>query len=201
MDETGWQAIGRIAKERRERLGLKQEELAQYEGPKVSTVGKFERATAAGFPLRTQHQMEKALGWDRGVIEEFVLAWDEGVIGASGRSDMDDWGLDLVRDNVPDMDRTPDGGRVVNIIDEAAQTIASVLRYVPIDQLDAAVRSALVALLPHLSTDGAEKLGRDLARGPGNSDDAPAARPTIVRPVDTDIYEDEAAYPEDGTEE
>lgn len=97
MTETGWQVIGRLAKSRRERLGLRQDELAQYGGPKVSTVGKFERA-AGPFPLRTQHQMEKALGWSRTTIEQ-VVSWVE------EHGNADEWEHDLVEEEVPDMAR------------------------------------------------------------------------------------------------
>lgn len=195
MKETGWQAIGRIARERRERLGLKQEQLALYEGPGVSTVGKFERAAQASFPLRTQHQMEKALGWSRGTIEQFVAAFD------AGQLDPDDWGHDLILEDVPDLDHEVTGvDRDAADLARAAQTINSVLRYIDRDRLDDAVRATLHAIFPFLSSAGAADLGRDLrtAFPPfGGDGDGQNAEPTILREVDTAIYEDEAAYGDD----
>lgn len=97
MEETGWMAIGRVAKARRERLGLKQDELANYGGPRVATVGKFERGAQASFPPRTQQQIERALGWPLGTIEDFVSAVDESVIETG------EWEHELVSTNVPDL--------------------------------------------------------------------------------------------------
>lgn len=145
MAETGWQAIGRVAKARRERLGLNQDELALYGGPRVATVGKFERAAQASFPLRTQHQIENALGWSRGTVEDFVNAVDE------GDAHLGDWEHELVTMDVPDLSRPAPGGNRAPDLDEALTTLAGVLRRVDPAQLDAAVRAALVAIIPFLS--------------------------------------------------
>ncbi len=99
---NGWQMIGRIAKARRERLGLNQDELAAYGGPRVATVGKFERAAQPSFPLRTQHQIENALGWSRGTIEQYVSARE---IESLDENTFADWEVELVEENVPDMGR------------------------------------------------------------------------------------------------
>jgi len=104
MTENGWQVIGRLARARRERLGLRQEQLRDLGGPGVVTVGKIERAAQATFPLRTQQQMEKALGWARGTIHDVVEAVDQAkdwdAIGP-------DWEVDLVERDLPDLTKAP----------------------------------------------------------------------------------------------
>jgi transcriptional regulator with XRE-family HTH domain len=202
MTENGWQAIGRLAKARRERLGLNQDELAQYGGPRVATVGKFERAAQSNFPLRTQHQLEHALGWTRGTIENFVSAWDEE--GADNADLVKQWQHDLVDDDIPDMGRP--------LVDETAapmraamgplagsvQMLESVLRLLPNARLDDAVRDALLAILPHLDTAGATRLGRELrlAFPPEGGEHGGKAAPMNAAAED-DLYEDLAAYPQD----
>lgn len=153
MAENGWQVIGRIAKARRERLGLKQDELAQYGGPAVATVGKFERAAQESFPPRTQHQIENALGWSRTIIEQVVTSIDSGALTA------DDWEHDLIVEDVPDLSRPRLGDRA---IDEALEAIRSVLRLIEPDRLDEATRAALVAILPMLTSESASELGAGL---------------------------------------
>ncbi|HEY0889429.1 MAG TPA: helix-turn-helix domain-containing protein [Nocardioides sp.] len=156
MAETGWQAIGRIAKARRERLGLNQDELAQYGGPKVATVGKFERAAQESFPLRTQHQIEKALGWSRGTIEQVVGSINEGTLTAA------DWEHDLVVEDVPDMSRPIVPPAEDGSSSDAVEVFASVFRLIPDERQDEALRAALMAIFPHLDTAGATHLGRGL---------------------------------------
>lgn len=155
MTETGWQAVGRMAKLRRERLGLKQDELVRYGGPAVATVGKFERAAQDSFPMRTQHQMENALGWGRTIIEQVVNSIEEGKLTA------EDWEYDLVHDDVPDLSN-PISTQEEDALTSALDAIRSVLRLIETDRLDEAVRRALVAILPLLSVEGATALGEGL---------------------------------------
>lgn len=169
MTENGWQAIGRIARLRRERLGLRQDELADYGGPKVATVGKFERGVST-FPLRTQHQMETALGWSRTVIEQVVSSIDDGTLKA------EDWEHDLVVEDVPDMGR-PNVSSGDRSLDEAMDALRSVMRLIEADLIDDATRAALTAILPFISAAGARELGAGLRKsfppegGDGNADD------------------------------
>lgn len=156
MTETGWQTIGRIAKARRERLGLNQDELAQYGGPRVATVGKFERAAQSSFPLRTQHQMEKALGWSRGIIEQVVGSIDEGEL------DAEDWEHDLIVEDVPDMSRPVVPPAEDGSTSEPIEAFAQVFRLIAEEQQDDALRAALVAVVPFLDSSGATHLGRGL---------------------------------------
>lgn len=100
MTETAWEAVGRLVKARRERLGLNQDDLHLYGGPKVSTVGKCERAAQDRFPLRTQHQLENALGWRRGAIEEIISAVETSDWYADQREDYEN---DLINANIPDL--------------------------------------------------------------------------------------------------
>lgn len=201
MTETGWEAIGRIARLRRERLGLNQDELAQYGGPRVATIGKFERARQASFPLRTQHQIENALGWSRGTIEQVVSSIDAGKLTA------DDWEHDLVEEHIPDLSKptTPGAGpgaQEWDEIHEEVATFAGLFRLVPVERRDEALRMALAAILPTLTTPAAVQLGAELRRdfppsggdGDADSTEPGGSAPKTLRPVDTDLYVDEAAY-------
>lgn len=102
-NSSGWVLLGTLVRRRREHLGLKQGDLAQYGGPAVSTVGKIERGEQQGYPLRTQHQVENALGWDRGTVRSIVDAptsdwWeDEGL--------REDFIANLVEEKIPDLSR------------------------------------------------------------------------------------------------
>lgn len=156
MTETGWQAIGRLAKARRERLGLNQDELAQYGGPRVSTVGKFERAAQDSFPLRTQHQIEKALGWTRGTVEQFVAAFDEGDL------DMGDWEHELVVDDVPDMSQPRADLVSDDDAERAMQSLGLVFRLIPVMRREDALRAVMRTLMQFMDEEGASELGRGL---------------------------------------
>lgn len=68
------QTLGRLVRARREYLSLGQGDLADLGGPKVSTVGKIERAAQANYPTRTQQQIERALGWDLGTVRRILAA-------------------------------------------------------------------------------------------------------------------------------
>lgn len=100
LDATAaWRLVGLLARKRRERLELKQEDLRLYGGPGVTTVGKIERAAQANFPMRTQQQLEKALGWRRGAVAHiFDTAWE-------GRADFlfEDLLATYVEDDLPDL--------------------------------------------------------------------------------------------------
>lgn len=191
MTTEGWRAIGRIAKARRERLGLRQDELADYGGPKVATVGKFERG-AATFPLRTQHQIEKALGWNRTIVEQVVNSIDEGAL------DEETWTHDLVVEDVPDMDRPREPNEDRQVV-EAVESFKAVLRLVDPVQRDEALRLALLAILPLISHEGAARLGEGLRTGhirgggDGDADNTGGSAPTRLRPVNP-LEVDEAAY-------
>jgi len=102
MTETAWEAVGRLVKARRERLALNQDELHLYGGPRVSTVGKCERAAQDRFPLRTQHQFENALGWRRSAIEEIISAvkTNDWYADPDQRKDFEN---DLINANIPDL--------------------------------------------------------------------------------------------------
>ena len=98
MERTGgWKAIGAIARARRERLGLKQDDVARRGGPGVSTIGKFERGAQANYPWRTQHQIERALGWRQGVIDQYVRGVDQDLFEGSERLLLED---ELINDNL-----------------------------------------------------------------------------------------------------
>lgn len=169
MTENGWQAIGRIARMRRERLGLKQDELAQYGGPRVATVGKFERAAQENFPTRTLHQIENALGWSRTTIEQVVNSIDEGTLTA------DDWEHDLVVEDVPDLSQP----KIANAdaLDEYLVAVRGVLGLIAPERMHDATRAAILAIVAFLDEEGATDLGRGLRLafppegGDGDADD------------------------------
>lgn len=109
-DETGVQLLARLARDRRNRIGLKQGELSLYRGPKVSTVGKIERAVQNTWAVRTQHQMENALGWRRGTVRDILAApeqewWSDEAL-------REDFAAALVEDAVPDLSRPAQRGAV-----------------------------------------------------------------------------------------
>jgi len=103
MTDNAWQVVGRLVRARRERLGLAQGDLQAHGGPGVTTVSKVERAAQANFPLRTQQQLEHALGWRRGTIEEVIHAVD---VAKDWDTIGPDWEFDLIDDNVPDLTQT-----------------------------------------------------------------------------------------------
>lgn len=168
MTESGWQAIGRIAKARRERLGLNQDELAQYGGPRVATVGKFERAAQSSFPLRTQHQMERALGWTRGVIEEVI-----GSINVD-QSAVEDWEYELIEENIPDLGGPAEPLEEVSF-SAAKDTLVAVLRLIEPGFRNQAVRAALLAMAPFLSSRGIDEI---TGGGDGHADNTRRSAPT-----------------------
>lgn len=198
MTETGWQAIGRIARLRRERLGLKQEEIAAFGGPGVSTVGKFERAAQESFPPRTQQQIEKALGWRRTTIEQVVRSIDEGRLTA------DDWEHDLVEEDVPDLTPSPDFEE-----DRGLKNLGTILELVPPNLREEAIRRAGIAMLqtgqshPY-NSDVVRRYVSDLIREAGNRVDAAAdlhaekvrrgeVAPEIAGPA-SDMFRDMATH-------
>lgn len=99
MNETGWQYVGKLVRLRRERLGLSQQDLQQYGGPGVSTIGKVENGRQDNFPTRTQQQIEKALGWKLGQIAEIIAAIDEPWF-TDQREDFEE---SLIEESLPDL--------------------------------------------------------------------------------------------------
>lgn len=161
MTNIGWAAIGEIARKRRERLGLNQDELARYGGPKVATVGKFERAAQESFPLRTQHQIETSLGWGRGVIEQVVSSLNE------GRLNQEDWEHDLVEEDIPDLSQPAATVHDLPLPDVSADArrlaLGTIVDLIPEERRDEATRAAIRTLL-------------------GFTDEAMAAEPTPYVP-------------------
>lgn len=141
MSTNGWRAVGLLAKQRREQLGLTQEQVADRGGPKVTTVGKFERA-AARFPTRTQAQLESALGWKAGVIAMVATS-----INSADRT-IEEWAEELLAAPAP----VDDAAHEVEHR-EAADALAAVLRLIPPPRRPAALAAALAALSAHF--DGA----------------------------------------------
>lgn len=102
-----WKFLGYVTKERREFIGLSQEELARYGGPKKSTVGKIENARETSYSPRTMQQMEKALGWDRGTTRLILMA------GHEYDEDMrESVAADYIEAELPDLTGSPSVGGV-----------------------------------------------------------------------------------------
>lgn len=169
MIETGWQAIGRLARQRRERMGLRQDELSARGGPGVATVGKFERAAQARFAPATQHQIEAALGWEHGTVQHFVEEWDF----ADGQDAFPDWQHELIEGNLPamggDAEASPER---ISALSAYVHAFESLFSLVDPDLRDAALRAALLALMRYVR--GGDDPAADGSAGdPGPVDDRP----------------------------
>jgi transcriptional regulator with XRE-family HTH domain len=190
--------IGLVAKARRERLGLNQDELAKYGGPGVATIGKFERGAQAGYALRTLHQIENALGWTRGVIDDFVSAEE-----VSDRH-MEEWQHDLVEENIPDLSQPPSlPSELSPAVRRWLDLLLNVLDLVPEDRQRDAVSAAVLAIAQHLEAPDFAFVGRrsiELLRergvtwegGDGDADKQ-AGGPAAMTNY-SDLYNDVAAY-------
>jgi len=55
--------LGRLVRERREELGLSQEDIARLGGPSTTTLSKIENGTAKQIRRRTAQDLDRALGW------------------------------------------------------------------------------------------------------------------------------------------
>lgn len=77
-NRTSWKRLGAIAKQRRERLGLTQEEVAGAGGPSTATLRNIESALADSYRAKTLYALDEALGWTRGTavgIAEGEAPW------------------------------------------------------------------------------------------------------------------------------
>lgn len=100
-----WELLALLVRDRRERLGWDQEDLAQYGGPGKTTVGKIENARERRYSARTLQQIERALGWRRGTIQEDVLTLkprDEHSLWEHADFRMDMY-LNLIEEEAPDL--------------------------------------------------------------------------------------------------
>jgi transcriptional regulator with XRE-family HTH domain len=99
MITDGMELLAKMTRLRRERIGLGQDELADYGGPAVTTVGKIERGVQSRYAPRTLQQMDKALGWPRGTCAEIISAPLEGWWESQG----DDYEHQWVEWDLPDL--------------------------------------------------------------------------------------------------
>jgi DNA-binding XRE family transcriptional regulator len=104
ITEQGWDFVGYLVRERRQFLGLRQEDLHLYGGPKKTTVGKIENGRLRPFPTKTQHQVENALGWRRGTIRELFLYPQESFFN----DQRDSIEADYIENNIPDLSKPVD---------------------------------------------------------------------------------------------
>jgi len=113
--------LGRLVRARRERLGLRQDELLAYGGPGTATVSKVERAAQENWAVRTQHQLENALGWRRGAVRDILAAPEQ---GWWGNEDLRlDFEVSLIDDALPDLSRNRlDGKSATELSDEELLT-------------------------------------------------------------------------------
>lgn len=72
ITDESWKFLGNVVKARREFIGLSQEDLALYGGPKKTTVSKLERGAEPHPGIRSQQAIERVLGWERGTIREIL---------------------------------------------------------------------------------------------------------------------------------
>jgi transcriptional regulator with XRE-family HTH domain len=61
--ETKWGKLATIVRERRERLGLTQQQVASRGGPSTATQRQLERTLSGTYRAQTFHDLDKALGW------------------------------------------------------------------------------------------------------------------------------------------
>lgn len=116
MTETEWERVGRLARNRRERLGLGQGELKDYGGPGVVTVRKLERATQPNFPSRTRRAMERALGWKVGEIDRLLRIHEEPWwADEQMRAEFE---TELIEENLPDLTPAPAVRRAAHLTDD-----------------------------------------------------------------------------------
>jgi hypothetical protein len=108
--KAGTELLARLAHDRRSRIGLKQDELALYGGPRVTTVGKIERGVMPAMAVRTQHQLENALGWRRGAVRDILTAHEQD--WWSNEALRVDFTESLIEDAIPDLSRPAQRGAV-----------------------------------------------------------------------------------------
>ena len=108
--KAGSELLAQLAHDRRLRIGLKQDELALYGGPRVTTVGKIERGAMPAMAVRTQHQMENALGWRRGTVRDILIAPEQDWWG--NEAVRYDFIESLIEDSIPDLSRPASRGAV-----------------------------------------------------------------------------------------
>lgn len=151
-----------------------------FGGPKVATVGKFERGRETSFPKRTQIQMERALAWPADTISEFVRRVDTGFY-------VEGWEEQLVSENLPDR-----AGRIEYyraIADELdadglsddltvhVNGLRTILKLIPEDHRGDATQEAATAMLRFWKTldDPADDIVRSVSDPPVTPDLAIAA--------------------------
>lgn len=89
MTDKNWQALAAATQRRRTQLGLNQEALAARRGPSGRTVRDIEQATQTRYTAKTFRDLEEALGWRFGLVEDVLagVATEEEVMPAAAPSD------------------------------------------------------------------------------------------------------------------
>lgn len=115
--------MGRVARARRERLGLKQEL-----GPRLgkTTVGKIENGrmeNGGKIPPRTQQHLEKALGWERGSVLELYRyvstdMWDPATLDDDYDMERDAFAMEWIEAPPPDLTQHPPARSARHLTDE-----------------------------------------------------------------------------------
>ncbi|SEM49799.1 hypothetical protein SAMN05660976_05280 [Nonomuraea pusilla] len=71
--KTGdWQRLGRYVRERRELLRLTQQDVTSRGGPSIATIRNIEAASRDSYRGLTYSQLENALGWEHGSVDEIL---------------------------------------------------------------------------------------------------------------------------------
>lgn len=74
--DRDWERLARHVRERREELGLTQEEVASRGGPSTATLRLIENNAGDSYRQKSLRQLEDALGWARGSVLA-ILAGEE----------------------------------------------------------------------------------------------------------------------------
>ena len=77
--DRDWERLASYVRERREELGLTQEEVASRGGPSTATLRLIENNATDSYRQKSLRQLEDALGWTRGSVLA-ILAGDEPVL-------------------------------------------------------------------------------------------------------------------------
>lgn len=72
MSAVDMKFVGKIVRDRREKLGLSQEDVAANGGPSTTTLSKIENGDAGTIRARTARDLERVLGWSQHSINALM---------------------------------------------------------------------------------------------------------------------------------
>lgn len=84
MTDKDWKRLADAVRQRRDELGMTQEEVAAAGGPSTATMRLLEGALGTSYRSRTFTQLERALAWTRGTVRH-VLDGGDPLLSASAQ--------------------------------------------------------------------------------------------------------------------